>query len=526
MSGYSDGGASHVKKTLKTWVPRHYSSLEDIDRNLATLRNRAADLVMNSPVGAAAINTQATNVVGVGLKVFPRINAKVLGMTPEQAREWSRTTKREFEFWANSLGCDFLRRNNFYELQVISLISYFCDGDSFCLFRRRPPKESNPYSLRLQILDAQRVSNPIKSNVNGVGEVEMRFANSHNRIVNGIEVNRDGRLEAIWVCNKIWNEPNSLDAELKWQRVSMFGSDTGCRNILHICFDKRPDQFRGVPLLAPVIETLKQIARYADAELTSAIIKSYFSIFFVQLQQSNLDINQIADSAEDDADKACVNVNEYKLGPATMAALPRGVDVKAIDSANVQSTFDAFTQSFLTQVGASLGLPSEVLLKKFQNNYSASRAALLQAADEFRCQRARFVTDFCQPIYEEFLTEAVALGRIKAPKFFDDPFIKAQWCQAEWHNEVSHFLDPVKETQAMILRLNSGLSTYAAEVAEATGQDFSEIVETLAQERKILSELPPPISTPEVNSTTETDSDSEENSAPRRNKKTSAVSND
>lgn len=490
-SGYSDGGASLLKKTLKTWLPRHYSAKEDIDRNLSTLRDRAHDLAINSAVGAAAINAQSTNVVGVGLKLFPRINAKLLGLTPEAARDWSRKVKQEFDLWAKSaLACDFLRRNNFYELQRISFTSYLVDGDNFCLFRRRPPTEFNPYSLRLQLIDAQRVSNPTtNAGFGAVSNIEMQKLNSRNRIINGIEVDGEGAQVAIWISNRIWNEATTLVPELKWQRVRWYGRDTGIRNVLHICADVRPDQFRGVPLLAPVIEPLKQISRYADAELTSAIIKSFFSIFFVQ-PLSNLEVANILGEDEDEG-KPIVDVNEYRLGPATMAALPKGVDVKAIDSSNAQSTFDAFTGSFLKQVGAATNIPYEVLLKSFTASYSASRAALLQAADEFRQRKGWFVADFCAPVYEQWLSEAVAIGRIDAPGFFEDPLRRAAWTGADWFNEASHFLDPVKETQAMIMRLQSGLSTYSAEIANATGQDFDDVIETLSQERELVAKLPP-----------------------------------
>lgn len=511
-SGYSEGGASQTKKTLKAWAPAHYSAKEDIDRNLKTLRDRAYDLAINSPVGAAAINTQATNVIGAGLKLFPRIKTATLGVTPEYAREWSRKTKQEFNLWANSaLACDYLRRNNFSELQRIAFSSYLLDGDSFCLFRRRLPTEFNPYSLRLQLIDAQRVSNPQTNAAFGsVSNVEMRKMTGNNRIVNGIEVDGDGAQVAIWISNRIWNEPTTVEPKLEWQRVRWYGRDTGVRNVLHICADVRPDQFRGVPLLAPVIESLKQISRYADAELTSAIIKSFFSIFFVQ-PLSNLEVANIL-GEEDGEGKPIVNVNEYRLGPATMAALPRGVDVKAVDSSNAQSTFDAFTGAFLKQVGAAVNLPFEVLLKNFTASYSASRAALLQAADEFRQRKAWFVADFCQPVYEQFLTEAVAIGRIEAPGFFDDPLKRAAWCSADWRNETSHFLDPVKESQAMIMRLQAGLSTFADEIANASGQDFDDVIETLAQERALVSALPPLNLTGEQMQTPESDDSGEEES--------------
>ena len=84
MSGYSEGGASLNKKTLKSWLPNHLSAKSDIDRNLNTLRNRAHDLSINSALGAACVESFVTGVVNSGLRLFPRINAKELGMTPRQ----------------------------------------------------------------------------------------------------------------------------------------------------------------------------------------------------------------------------------------------------------------------------------------------------------------------------------------------------------------------------------------------------------------------------------------------------------
>ena len=484
MSGYSEGSASLTKKTLKSWKPTSYSAKSDIDANLKTLRNRAADLAMNTAVGSAAINVFVTNIIGAGLRLFPRPKFNELGMTPEDARNWSRHVKQEFELWAND--CDFLRRNTFAELQAVSFASSLVDGDSFCLMKRRV---GTPYSLKLQLIEAGRVSNPITGDAKALSPVEMLIPENNHRIVNGVEVNETGQLVAIHVSNRIWDEP-SVISDVTWERVKVFGDETGCRNVLHICRDTRPDQFRGVPLLSSVVETIKQMSRYADSELTSAIIKSYFSIFFTQ-PETNHDFNQILGTGEDDPNEPCVDASEYRLGSATIAALPRGVDVKAIDSSNAQSTFESFTNAFLTQIGAALGLPYEVLLKKFQSSYSASRAALLQAQDEFRVRKSAFVNDFCRPIYEQFLTEAVALGRVDAPGFFDDPLTKSYWLASDWFNERAGILDPYRETQAMITRLANGLTTYRREIAETSGLDFDDVIQTLAQERDLLKQLLP-----------------------------------
>ena len=475
-SGYSEGGASLKNKTLKLWRPQHFSSKSDIDMNLATLRNRASDLVYNSPLGSAAIKTQLTGVINSGLKLFPRIKADDLGLTPEQARAWNRRTKQEFELWANELTCDFYGRNNFFELQRIAYANELVDGDCFCLFRRRMPRGENPYSLKLQLIEAQRVSNPTYS----IG-VECVGKKKGSRIVNGIEVDRSGILQAVWVSNRIWNEPTSINPELTWQRVKVVGEKSLTRNILHLCYDTRIEQFRGEPYLSPVIETIKNVSRYADAELTSAIIKAFFALFFEQTE-GNFDLNQIGLVNNE----PCLDVSEYKAENGSALALPRGVTVKAIDNSNAQSTFESFTNQFVNQISAALNLPSELLLKRFQSSYSASKAALLQAQEEFRQRRLAFVQDFCAPVYESFLAEAVALGRIDAPGFFEDAVRRRQWSAADWRTETSHLLDPLKEVQASKMKLELGLSTYEQEAAELCGTDYFENARQLELERELL----------------------------------------
>ena len=249
FKNYAEGGASVKKNSLKSWTPAHYSAKREVELNLQLLRARSASLYKNSAIGAAAINTFTANVIGSGLKLFPRINCDLVGISMESARAWSRKVKAEFELWAAD--CDYLNRNNFYELQRIAFNTYLVEGDSFCLLKRKYSAQ-NPYTLKLQLIEAGRVSNPMNGFVGT--NVEMRNPDNGNRIVNGIEVDKDGALVAVWFANRQWNEIDALDATLEFNRVKVFGSRAGLRNVLQICADIRPDMYRGIPLLAPCIE--------------------------------------------------------------------------------------------------------------------------------------------------------------------------------------------------------------------------------------------------------------------------------
>lgn len=89
------------------------------------------------------------------------------------------------------------------------------------------------------------------------------------------------------------------------------------------------------------------------------------------------------------------------------------------------------------------------------------------------------VRDFCQPVYEAWLTEAVAIGRLDAPGFFADPVIKAAHCNANWHGPTMSILDPVKDITGSALRVQYGYSTREHEAAEMTGTDFEENLDQL-----------------------------------------------
>ena len=487
-TGYDGGGASRTSGVLKAWNPIKSSAKSDINAHLDILRSRAADQVINTPIGSAAIATTTQYTVGAGLKVFPKIKYKMLNMEPDEAEEWNKKASAEFDLWASSKLCDIRKRNNFYDIQEILYKAYMTDGDSFALFRRGY-NENMPYTLRIQAIEGNRVSNPMGQDYYGITgplSVEMLAPNGVNKIVNGVEVDKDGAVEAYWISNKVPYDPVEINRATTWTRIEAFGQLVGQPNVLHICHDERPEQYRGVPYLAPVLTALKQVSRYADAELVAAIMRSFFTLFFTSTGNSSVagDISGVLGASTYEGESAdpqepVVNASEYHLGPGTINALPKNIDVKSIGANGGQATFDSFVTQLVKQISASLNIPYEVLMKSFTSSYSASRAALLQAWEQFKLRRAWFTRDFCQPVYEMWLIEAVATGRLEAPGFFSDPAIRFAYSNAEWYGPSMSILDPIRDVNGAALRIQYGLSTPEREAAEMTGSDFYENLEAI-----------------------------------------------
>lgn len=467
INGYEQGGASHQKKSMRGWLTSAKNPKDDIDRNLDTLRSRSRDLYMNGPIGTAALKTTRTNVIGPGLRLKARIDAEMLGLTTEQADAWCGAVEKEFALWAESKHSDAIRMNDFYDQQGIAFLGMLLNGDSFTIFKQGKRTPWMPYALRIHLIEADRVCTPQGNGV--LGDSVEGTAENGNRIYSGVEIDDDGALVAYHISNTYATDYTSGKPR-EWVRIEAYGKNTGRPNILHLMDTERAEQRRGVPLLAPVIETLKQITRYTEAELMAAVISAMFTVFI----KSNGPTSEspLGSMLPFDQQVASEETNNYEMGPGAINVLGQDEEIQIADPKRPNSNFDPFVRSLCLYVGAALEIPYELLLKNFQSSYSASRAALLEAWKMFRMRRQWTAKEFCQPIYEEWLAEAVALGRIRAPGFFGDPKIRKAWCQAEWNGPAPGQLDPVKEVEAAERRIALGLSTREREAIETNGSDF------------------------------------------------------
>ena len=480
-SGYDESGASRNKNSMRGWLASSKSPQEDIDRNIPILRQRSRSLYMSAPLAVSAIKTNRTNIVGEGLRLKSTIDAAFLRMTPEAAAEWQRNTEREFELWADSKFCDSTRVNNFYEIQQVACLSWLMNGDACALVEYERPTPAFPYGLRVHLIEADRVSTPHTSGT--AVNLYATESTTGNRIFNGVEVTDAGRVVAYHICSTY---PNSqLRAAKKWQRVKAFGDKTGTPNVLMIFEAERAEQYRGVPYLAPVIESLKQLTRYSEAEMMAAVINGFFTVFITSEGNTG---EMGFTGVLDDEDRVSDDDLNYELGPGMVNVLKPGEKIDIADAKRPSSNFDAFTTALAKYVGAALEIPVELLIKSFNSSYSASRAALLEAWKAFRMKRKWLAADFCQPLYEIFLTEAIANGRIKAPGFFLDPAIKKAYCRAHWNGPAPGMLDPVKEATAAEKRIAIGVSTRQRESIEMTGTDFDANVAQLARENQLMKE--------------------------------------
>lgn len=452
MGGYL--GARRDRAATADWAPGGGSPQADISADLPMLRDRSRDQMRNAPVALGALNTDVLHVVGTGLSYTPAINAKRLGLTQERAQEWMDDTKARFKAWAESPDCDYRRQLDFYSLTELAYRSWKESGDCFVLtpIEQRDGEDM----LVLQIVEADRVCNPDHQQQSDV-------------LQDGVELQAGtGIPVAIHVAK---NHPGDMRGGNKWQRVPIRGETTGRRNVLQLIDIIRPDQVRGVPWIAPIIEPLKQLGKWSDNELNAAVVSSIFAVFM------EMDAEAFQELYDDGAASEMAKASDKWSGKLESGKV---VNLLPGEKANMQTpgrpnpAFDPFWNAMVRQIGMALGMPHEVLTMHFQSSYTAARGALLMAWRNFMQRRDKCAKLLCQPVFELWLGHEVSMGRIACPGFFSDRAIRAAWCAAKWTGDGPGSVDPVKEVTAAGKRVEMGISTLQAESIAYDGQDWEE----------------------------------------------------
>lgn len=450
-SPYYRGGRKG--RMLGDWITDGGSADDHLKLSLDDLRNDSNDLIANNAIASGAIDTYCTNVVGTGIDVYPTIDFEYLGMSEDEAEAWSAEVEREWKLFSKN--CDVTRSKTMSEIFELVLRSMLTDGDIFCNLPMIE-REGIEYKLCLNLIEGARISS-----VNGVQDTD--------RLSMGVELDEMG-----CPIGYQYSESSTFGQAMKWKRLKAF-DDNGEPLILHIFRKKRVGQHRGIPILAPVIELIKKLDTYSQAEVSAAVINSFFTVF-VKKRAVDEDENPLDVASKMGGETgASSSDSDITLAEGNVVDLHQDEEgVEFADPTRPNVNYDAFFQSVIGEIALGLNMPKEVLIKAFQSSYSASKGAVIEATKVFDQVESYLVGGLGQPVYEAFLFEAVTTGRISAPGFVEDPLRRQAFCGSTWVGPAQNELDPMKGAKAAQARKDAGISNDIIEAARA-GRSYSRI---------------------------------------------------
>jgi lambda family phage portal protein len=483
--GYRDtpySGASWIRKQLSNWFPIRAAADAELLSDMSTLVARSRDLDRNTGIAAGAFQTTTDNVVGANLRLSCWPDYRALEKDPDWAENWGRSVESLWKSWADTTSIDVANKLSFTGLTTLVYRSVLQNGEALALPLWIARPELSPFKTCLQLVDPDRLSNP--------GNMTPTLC-----LRGGVEMNNYGRPRAYHI-RKISTWPAMFFPAIggiagEWECIPA-ETEWGRKRVIHIYQPDRVDQTRGKPLLTPVLEQFRMLDSYQRAELQSAIVNALVA----GIIETPLDPSTLAEMVGGDANAYLAAKNEYRiqLEGGTFIPLYPGDKMTPFAPDRPAPQFAAFSEFVMRQIGISMGLPYEQLMKDFsKTTYSSARAALLESWRYFITRRAWLNTYWAQPVYELWFEEAVNAGLIDAPDFYTK---RAYYTRAKWIGPGRGWIDPVKEAEAAQVRLATGISTLEAECAEQ-GLDYNDVIDQRAIEKKRLQEAglwqePPP----------------------------------
>lgn len=447
-------GASATEAFGHSWLTFTGTADEEILPNLETLRARSRYLCNNDVCGGVIENI-TTNVIGAGLRLDVLIDPELLCISADDANKWGRDVERRFRVWAGSPDPDIENKRTFYTIQRNAFRSMLIDGDAIAILTNFE-RMGSISSLRVNTIDSARVCSSYSSS--------------------GINKDNNGMPVSMSVKN----------ADKSYRNIDIYHTSLGLRNIVHSYLDVLIGQSRGMPFIQSIIARMRKLEKYSDAELSAAVITSMLVLAFKKAPSNGGMADGLKEAllAANGAEKAETK-RDIPLTEGTSIDLAPGEEIQSIKSDRPNSGYQAFIDALWREISIALNIPYEILVKQFGRSYSASRGAMHEFFKYVLSLREQFASEFVQPIYERWLFEEVAEGRIEARGYLTDPFLRRLWSAARWVGPPRGMLDENKEAQAAATRIKTRISTRKKEIANIDGGSIDDVHNQLLREKEM-----------------------------------------
>lgn len=475
------GGAKYPFGT-STYAP-------SLTLNHRAIRQQARDAYHDTPQAKAIVDRFADTVVDTGLVLECEPAYEILGITDEQAEEWSADVERRFHLWANSKQCHRSQTMNLYQMQRLYAIMQQRDNDQFIrLFYDGDRRMQSP--LQIEIYDPNQIRGDAFTSTVGV------YSTS-----DGIERNMDGTEKSF----SVWY----MDAKGFYRQATVPHIDEqGNYHMLHGFYAEYPGQTRGYSRLSHAIQEFEKITDFTAATITKAINTAMMNMAIENEQMDPSDplegvLRQPGGAGPTSkmfpAPKAeeIEHADELYTAPPNYTPIPeatlngpgigifnlqRGDKIKELGvSGRNSETFGSFVDSFTSYLCASTGMPLEVLLMKFGSNYSASRGTLILFWRICQIWINEMSADFLNPVFESWMTVEISAGRVKAPGWLD-PRLRAAWMNCRWIGAPMPNIDPAKTAAADRAYVEMGATTLDRIARNLNGSSVGNNSQKLARE--------------------------------------------
>ncbi len=474
QTSYAHAAADRLSQELASWNPPLRSADSAWLPERDTVAARVQDLARNNGWASGAMQRFVDQAIGANFRLSYRPDYLALGLDADWARDFRRSVEARFRQFAEDprCYCDAAERQPLSGLLGLAFRQRLVDGEALAVAHwfRRP---DTPWATAIQMVDPDRLSTP-------AGRIE------NERLRGGVELDPWGAPRAYHIRAAHPGDAYDLSGRaFRWLRIPR-KTPHGRVRVVHFFEPERAGQTRGKSLLTPVIERLQMEHRYSRIELQAALVNAVFAAFIESPMDHTL-LEEALDTGVSAYQKQRADFHEDRrltLDGVRIPTLFPGEKFNFSTAARPHAAFGDFERAVLRYIAAAIGQSYEQLAQDWsQTNYSSARAALLESWKFLTARRDAFAGGFARQIFALWLEEEFDSGALDlpdgAPGFWE---AFPAWTRCRWIGPGRGWVDPTKEAQAGLMRMDALVSTLEDEAAEQ-GKDWEEILEQAAHER-------------------------------------------
>lgn len=398
----------------------------------------------NNPVVASMSRLRKADVIGRGIIPQPTTGSEEIDQRIEE--KWA-------QFSSNPDVTDQMDMREMQQQMVDSLLFY---GDCGLHINNR----------KVQFIDGSRIGNPYGDHT---GSESAKYQN-------GVEIDDVGKPISYTIGDRI-------NGTIRNQK------EISARNFIPFFRRVRPVQYRGIPELAPILNTLQDCDEYDRVEMIAAKISASLSVVVKRENSYEFELQNRIDAADQDDEG---NLEQFE--PGRFHYMEPGEDVSVI-SANGRPNVDGiqWVSYLLRKAGSAVGIPLEFLLMEIGgSSFSASQGVVLQYQQTIESYQSDVIR-VMNRLYRRWLAQLIKDGEIdmeQAPTPFG---VRWQRPAFRWINraaqvkaDMEYFragamsLDditaPFGYTAEDVLRRKAQNIRKAQQIAEANGLEWKELI--------------------------------------------------
>ena len=517
MAGGAYEGADRFLRALASWQPPTRSVDGDVIPGKRTADARALDLARNDAYAAAGIAAHKDSIVGAFYRLNAKPRFKYLGLDKEWAKEFAEEVEEKFTVWAEDpygRWADASRRNTFTDLIRLA-VGTMCHSGEVLATVEWLREGVRPYRTAIQMVELNRLCNPGDQN----------FDRKQTR--GGIRFSARGVPLGYWIRR---SAPGTFYDALNAQKWAYIRAETsfGRPQVIHLVEQDRAGQSRGMTRLVAALKETRMARNLRDVLLENAVVNASFAAAI----ESDLPSEQVFQALGSGAQGSQESIIEYaeafmnviaSYGDQSRNMHINGVKIPHLmpgTKLNLQpagrgTEESQFEQSLLRYLASSFDMSVEQFTKDWsRTNYSSTRAAAIEVGKAMRSKKRHCADSLAGLIFRLWFEEAVNAQHIEAmqgatvPNMYDAMNMRA-FTNSQWIGSGQGQIEELKETQAAVLRIKAGLSTFEDECGRL-GKDWQQVFEQRQREEEYMKESGMEIMLPDVFGT----KDSEETPQP------------